>query len=112
MTCDSAGKLIPLYPYGELLPEEEELLEEHLHACASCAQEMKRQRALSAALDVRRSEAPAHLLDECRADLMAAIAGGAPRTEPSKGPWTLFLEAIRATFAPLGPFRQPAGALS
>jgi anti-sigma factor RsiW len=112
MTCDSAGKLIPLYPYGELSPAEEDVLEQHFHECAACAKEMDHQRSLSRALDRRRVEVPPFLVDECRADLMAAVAGGAPRAAASKGPWTLFLEAIGATFAPLGRFQQPAGALA
>ena len=41
---------------------------------------------------------------------MAAIQGGAPRREPSKGPWTLFLEALGGTFAGLVQVRQPLGA--
>ena len=113
MTCDSVGKLIPLYPYGELSPEEEDCLEQHLHECATCAREMEHQKALAVALERRCVEAPPFLIEECRADLMAAIAGGAPRLPAaSKGPWTLFLEAMSATFAPLGRFQQAAGALA
>ena len=113
MTCDSAGKLIPLYSYGELTPEEEDCIEQHLHECAACTREIERMRALSIALDSRRTEVPPVMLDDCRADLMAAIEGGAPRMASStKGPWTLFLEAMGATFAPLGRLQQPAGALA
>ena len=116
MTCDSVVKLIALYSYGELTPDEEDRLEQHLHECASCAKEMTRQRRLSAALDARQAPAPAFLLDECRADLMAAVAGGAPRLErldrSPKGPWTLFLEAIGATFGGMTRLRQPVGALA
>jgi hypothetical protein len=114
MTCDSVVRLIPLYFYGELMPEEEDQLEEHLHACALCTREMERQRALAAALDRRRQdEPPPALLDACRADLLAAIQGGAPRYErPAKGPWTLFLEALAATLSGFHRYRAPVGALS
>jgi hypothetical protein len=112
MNCDSVTKLIPLYFYGELAPDEEDQLDQHLHECATCAAGMDRQRALAAALDQRKLEIPAQLLDECRDDLMAAIVGGAPRQAvPAKGPWALFLDAMGATFAGFGRLRQPVGAL-
>jgi len=113
MTCDSVSKLIPLYFYGELPPDEEDRLEEHLHECAQCTQSLERQRQLAAALDRRRAEAPQFLLEDCRADLMAAIQGGAPRADRKvKGPWTLFLEAIGSSFSGLDRFRQPVGAVA
>jgi HEAT repeat protein len=113
MTCDSVAKLIPLYFYGELIAEEEDRLEEHLHACAGCVREMERQRALAAALDRRSAEVPPALLDACRADLLAAIEGGAPRfDQPAKGPWTLFLEALAATFTGFNRYRTPVGAVA
>ena len=114
MNCDSVAKLIPLYFYGELMPEEEDRLEEHLLSCAACTREMERQRAMAAALDRRRqAELPPTLLDACRADLLAAIQGGAPRSfEPAKGPWTLFVEALAATLAGFHRYRTPMGALA
>ena len=112
MTCDSVSKLIPLYFYAELTPEEEDRVEQHLHECADCAREMERQRALAAAFDNRQSSFPPRLLEDCRADLMAAIQGGAPRRDPAKGPWTLFLEALGATFSGMTPLRQPVAAMA
>jgi len=111
MTCDSVSKLIPFYFYGELPPDEEERVEEHLHECVECTHTLERQRALARALDRRQMETPQFLLEDCRADLMAAIQGGAPRTERKpKGPWTLFLEALGASFTGLNRLRQPIGA--
>jgi anti-sigma factor RsiW len=113
MTCDSVSRLIPLYFYGELMPEEEDRLEEHLHGCAACTREMERQRAMAAALDRRQAEVPPVLLEACRADLLAAIQGGAPRLfRPAKGPWTLFLEALAATLAGFSRYRTPVGAVA
>ncbi|PWT98732.1 MAG: hypothetical protein C5B51_28665 [Terriglobia bacterium] len=111
MTCDSVVKVIPLYFYGELAPAEEERVEEHVHACRACAGELERQRALAAALTHRQAELPASLLQECRADLEAAIEGSAPRTtvHPAR-PWDLFLEAMEHSFAGFWRFRQAAGA--
>ncbi len=113
MTCDSVSKLIPLYFYGELTPDEEDQVEQHLHGCSECSAGMERQRAFAAALDQRQAEVPPMLLEDCRADLMAAIQGGAPRlAKPAKGPWTLFLEAMGATFTGLVRLRNPIGALA
>jgi hypothetical protein len=111
MTCDSVSNLISLYYYGELMPDEEDRLETHLAGCAACARELERQRKLAAALDQRTAHVSPMLLDDCRADLMAAVAGGAPRLAGlRKGPWTLFLEAMASTFTGLGRLRQPLGA--
>jgi hypothetical protein len=114
MNCDSITRLIPLYYYGELTPEEEERLDAHTHECPPCARLMEQQRALAAALDKQRMEPPPLLLEDCRADLMAAIQGGAPRTEPqpNKGPWRLFLDALAASFSGMGRLKQPIGALA
>jgi hypothetical protein len=106
-------KLIPLYYYGELTPDEEERLEEHTHGCPACTRELVQQRALAAALDKRRIVAAPMLLEDCRSDLMAAIQGGAPRVEPSvKGAWRLFLDAMAASLSGMGRLRQPVGALA
>ena len=113
MTCDSILKLIPLYYYGELTPDEEERVEEHTHGCPACTRELAQQRALAAALDRRQMAAAPMLLEDCRSDLMAAIQGGAPRVEPSvKGPWRLFLDAMAVSLSGLGRLRQPIGAVA
>jgi len=113
MTCDSILKLIPLYYYGELTPDEEERVEEHTHGCPACTRELVQQRALAAALDRRQMAASPLLLEDCRSDLMAAIQGGAPRVESSvKGPWRLFLDAMAVSFSGLGKLRQPIGAVA
>jgi hypothetical protein len=118
MTCDSILKLIPLYYYGELTPEEEERVEEHTHACPACLREVERQRTLAAALDRRQVALPPMLLGDCRSDLLAAIQGGAPRVAiPARGAWRLFLDAISSSLS--GAFlggivrlRQPLGAVA
>jgi hypothetical protein len=115
MSCEGGAKRIPLYFDGELPPEEEERLEEHLDECAACGREMERQRLLAAALDRRLVETPPMLLEECRADLMAAIEGGASlgvSRPAARGPWTLFLEAMTAAFAGVNRFRRPVGAVA
>lgn len=105
MTCDAVRKLIPLYYYGELTPEEEDQAEAHIHECGACARQMEAARALAAALDRRRMDAPAELLVDCRADLAAAVRGAA--AEPA---WRLWLEAAGATLSGFTRWRQPLGA--
>ena len=114
MTCDSVSKLIPLYFYGELTPDEEDRVEQHLDGCAGCSREMDRQRAVGAAFDSRQAAVPPHLLESCRVDLMAAVQGGAPRAARpvQKGPWGLFLEALGSTFANFNRVRYPVGAMA
>ncbi len=113
MNCDAAGKLIPLYHYGELTPEQEDGLEAHMHECAACTRDMEKQRTFAALADQRVMAPPPLLLEDCRADLMAAIQGGAPRHASSgKGPWKLFLEAIGFTFTGFERYRQPVGAMA
>jgi predicted anti-sigma-YlaC factor YlaD len=61
MNCDAVSKLIPLYFYGEVTPEEEDQVDQHLHECQVCAAHMEQQRALAIALDKQqapRSSAP------------------------------------------------------
>lgn len=113
MNCDSVSKLIPLYFYGELSPDEEDRVEDHLHECAECTAALSRQRAIAAALNEREEEVPVLLLEDCRMDLMAAIQGGAPRVEKtSKSPWKLFIEAMASTFSSLHRLQRPVGAVA
>jgi hypothetical protein len=97
MTCDAVRKLIPLYYYGELTAEEEDQAEAHIHDCAACAREMEAARAMAAALDRRRMEVPAALLEDCRAELAAALRGAS--AEPARRPWRLWREAAAALIA-------------
>jgi hypothetical protein len=108
MSCDAVQKLIPLYYYGELTPEEEDFVEGHVFECAACAHATERQRSLAAALDRRQVEPPAELLQECRTGLISALHGSAPISQPkTKSPWALFLDAVAASLAGFGRFRQP-----
>ena len=73
MNCDQAIESIPLYYYGELPPEDEERLEQHVDGCPACRAELGRQRRMAAALDAGQVNVPAGLLAECRHDLMRAV---------------------------------------
>jgi hypothetical protein len=103
MNCEEATRLLSLYYYGELAPEDEERVDEHIHTCAACAREMEAQRVLAQALDRRKLEAPADLLAACRADLEQALGGVPARGAVRRtGAWRLFLAA----------WRQPLGAVA
>jgi anti-sigma factor RsiW len=113
MNCEAIIQLLSLYYYGELSPQEEEQVDEHIHVCPGCAGEMERQRALAAALDRRAVEPAAELLEECRAGLLASLevpAAGALRRAPAPGAWRLFLDAMGQSMAGLARWRQPLGA--
>ncbi len=69
MTCEEAIKNLPLFLYGELSFEEEELVEVHIDECAACRQALARERAMFTALDsVELVPSPAALA-ESRAEL-------------------------------------------
>ncbi|HUE03619.1 MAG TPA: HEAT repeat domain-containing protein [Bryobacteraceae bacterium] len=111
MNCESVIKLIPLYFYGELPPEDEDRFEQHLDTCAACARQAESQRALSAGLDRRAMEPSAALLAECRHDLMRAIyRQEAPISRPAQPPPARLSNTFTAWLPSLGAWRMPLGA--
>lgn len=104
MKCDSVVESLPLYYYGELPLEEEERLEDHLHGCEACREQMERFRRVAAALDRREAAPPPALLAECRHDLMRAVYHQPAR----RG----FVENLLGVFAALGRLRQPLAAMA
>ena len=114
MTCDAAIESIPLYFYGELVPDEEEKLEQHLEACGACRAELEKHRALAAALESHQAPIPAGLLAECRHDLMRSVYTGVTASARAERPsaWRNFREGFALLFANLWRVRQPAGALA
>jgi hypothetical protein len=111
MNCESVTKLIPLYFYGELPPEEEDRLEQHLDICTACARQAESQRALSAALDRREMPPPVALLAECRHNVMRAVYHETPTLRPSQPPVSgRFREGFAAWFPSLGGWRVPLSA--
>ena len=118
MNCESVIKLIPLYFYGELSPEEEDRLEQHLDGCAGCRREADLQRSVAAAMDRREMHPSAALLAECRHDLMRAVyRNEAPVAHPGAQaahatPWAHFRDGFAALFPPLFRWRMPLGAMA
>jgi len=101
MNCEWVTRNIALYCYGELGPEDEEHLEQHVESCAGCRTELERQKKFMASLDGRRLESSAALLAECRHNLMREVY----RRE--KSGWS-----FGWLFARLHTLRQPLGALA
>jgi len=111
MNCETVTKLLPLYFYGELPPDDEDALEQHLDSCAPCARLAESQRRISAALDQRETQPSAALLAECRHDLMRSIyreeSVGVRRVEPAHRSHWFDLGAWMPSF---GAWRMPLGA--
>ncbi len=83
MTCEEARKTLPLFLYGELSFDEEELVEVHIDECAACRQALAREKALFAALDSVELVPTPEALAESRAELRGrlALAGAPARTD-------------------------------
>jgi len=114
MTCNEIGKLIPLYWYGELPAETEEQVEDHLHGCLECTQELERQRSLAAALDRRQMDVNPAFLTDCRRDLLVSLYRDEAQERQKAGADARpFLPAaVSAFFAGLMRYRQPVGAMA
>ena len=74
MTCEEARKNLPLFLYGELSFDEEELVETHMDECVSCRTALAREKALFAALDQAEITPPPGQLDQSRAELRRRLA--------------------------------------
>ena len=113
MKCDEVTKAIPYYYYGELPPDTEDAVEQHLVDCPPCQQECERQRALAVALDAAEVEAPPYLLSQCRHELARAIyREETPAVHhASTDHWRWFREALGSLRLGIR-FRQPVGALT
>lgn len=108
MNCDSFTKAIPLYFYGELSPEQEDRLEEHLENCSSCRTQAALQQRLAQKLHQREIQPDDALLAECRQELAHAVHRQTSWRSRNWQPW-LWLEDL---FRPLSRLRQPVGAMA
>jgi predicted anti-sigma-YlaC factor YlaD len=69
MTCEETRKNLPLFLYGELSFDEEELVEGHMDECLACRGALAREKAMFAALDGAEMVPRPELLEESRAEL-------------------------------------------
>ena len=74
MTCEEARKNLPLFLYGELSFDEEELVEVHIDECAACREALAREKAMFAALDRVELVPSPEALAESRAELRRRLA--------------------------------------
>lgn len=108
MNCKDVRELIPLSLYGELDFDQEELVEQHLAACAECRAERERWETLSALLAQGQAGVSAELLARCRRDLAAALE--TERRMRGLGPTLRRLWSKWGVSPPL--WARPAGALA
>ena len=112
MKCDDVVRTIPLYLYGEVSPAAEEAVEDHVAGCPECAQELKVQRAVHAALDAREVAMPAGLLQECRGDLTRRLSREAESMRGAGHGWAGIHEWFREVLQNGIPLRVPVGAMA
>ncbi len=98
MTCEEARKNLPLFLYGELSFDEEELVEVHVDECAECRRALARERALFAALDRVELVPSADALAESRAELWRRLAQDKAPLEASNPAASSFWDKIRQGF--------------
>ncbi|MGA2880406.1 MAG: HEAT repeat domain-containing protein [Bryobacteraceae bacterium] len=114
MTCEEARKNLPLFLYGELSFDEEELVEVHIDECDACRQELELEKAMFAALDGVELVPSAEALAESRAELRSrlALAGQPLGTSPVRGSawWDKLREGFTIHFHFAPGIAQVAGA--
>jgi hypothetical protein len=114
MTCEEARKNLPLFLYGELSFDEEELVEIHIDECDDCRQELNLQKTLSAALDAVEMVPSAEALAKSRAELRSRLAlAGLPSgasSEHGAGFWDKVREGFTIHFHFAPGLAQVAGA--
>lgn len=91
MSCDFTHERLSLYLYGELNPEEEEKVEQHLHSCPACQDALTVEKQLFALMENGTEEPPAHLLAQCRQQLRQQL----PAAPPQATWWQNTLESLR-----------------
>ncbi|HTC87378.1 MAG TPA: HEAT repeat domain-containing protein [Bryobacteraceae bacterium] len=114
MTCEEARKNLPLFLYGELSFDEEELVEIHVDECDSCREELDLQKTMLAALDAVEMVPSAEALAKSRAELRTrlALAGQPSSASPVRGAglWDKVREGFTIHFHFAPGLAQVAGA--
>lgn len=83
MTCEEARRDLPLFLYGELSFDEEELVEVHIDECAACREELAREKAMFAALDGAEVVPSVRALEAARAELHRRLSFESHSAPPS-----------------------------
>jgi anti-sigma factor RsiW len=74
MTCEETRKNLPLFLYGELSFDEEELVESHMDECPACRTALAREKAMFRALDEAETVPAPRQLEESRAELRRRLS--------------------------------------
>jgi hypothetical protein len=98
MTCEEARKNLPLFLYGELSFDEEELVEVHIDECAGCQRALEREKTMFAALDAVELVPSSDALAESRAELQRRLAGAGQASGLSRMRNSGFWDKIREGF--------------
>ncbi len=115
MTCEETRKNLPLFLYGELSFDEEELVEGHMDECAACRAALAREKAMFAALDGAEIIPAPGALEDSRAELRRRLtsAGRAAQSNaPVRGAnwWDKVREGFTINFHFAPGIAQVAGA--
>jgi anti-sigma factor RsiW len=111
MTCEDARKNLPLFLYGELSFDDEELVEVHIDECAACRDELDREKAMFAALDGVELVPSPEALAESRNELRRRLAlSGAPLGAGQPRFWDKIREGFTINFHFAPGIAQVAGA--
>ena len=111
MTCEDARKNLPLFLYGELSFDDEELVEVHIDECAACRKALAQEKAMFAALDGVELVPSAEALAESRAELRSRLAlAGAPSRTEQPSFWDKIREGFTIHFHFAPGLAQVAGA--
>ncbi len=102
MTCEEARKNLPLFLYGELSFDEEELVEVHIDECAACRRALACEKAMFAALDGVELVPSPEALAESRAELRRRLALSGASNPTGSSFWDKIREGftIHFHFAP------------
>ncbi len=99
MTCEEVRNNLPLFLYGELSFDEEELVEVHIDECAACRRELARERAMFAAFDSAAMEPRPGALENARTELHRRLAVSSPQmSRSSSGVSAGFWDKVREGF--------------
>lgn len=108
MTCQEARENFPLFLYGEMSFDDEELLELHVDGCESCRGALERERALHRALDAEELRPSPQMLARSRQELGRRIAAGPAR----ESWWHKLRQGFTIHVHPIPAGMQPLGALA
>ncbi len=98
MSCDNVRNRLDLLQYGEISPDEEELIQQHLLLCSSCTEEWIAVQRVHAAMTDFSAAVPYPMLLDCRRNLRHSLPESQP-VRSERRPWWRFSMPWPATAA-------------